>query len=156
MTYDTYRMIFIVGLIASIALSVIAIILFFAFKIPAIIGYLTGSTEKKGVERIKKENQTTEKKSATTEKIVTAKNLKIVNNETVVLSQNSENETMVLAQGIKEGNETTILTNNLPEKNVTGKLAQIEDKEIKNNRENVIFKIVLDITYIHTDEIIDV
>ena len=39
---------------------------------------------------------------------------------------------------------------------MTGKLAQIEDKEIKNNRENVIFKIVLDITYIHTDEIIDV
>lgn len=57
MTYDVYRYIFIIGAgLAGLSL-VIAVILFFALKIPSVIGDLTGSTARKAIESIRNQNE---------------------------------------------------------------------------------------------------
>ena len=52
-SYDQYHSIFIIGLIMAGVFLVVSAILFFVLRIPAVIGYLSGSTAKKAIEEIK-------------------------------------------------------------------------------------------------------
>lgn len=56
MTYDIYRMIFIVCAILSIVMLVVSIILFIALKIPTVIGDLTGANARKAIANIRSQN----------------------------------------------------------------------------------------------------
>ena len=47
MTYDIYRLIFIVGSIAGAVMFVVSVILFITLKIPNVIGDLTGRNAKR-------------------------------------------------------------------------------------------------------------
>lgn len=57
MTYDIYRLIFIVGSIACAVMFVVSVILFITLKIPNVIGDLTGRNAKKAIENIRKQNE---------------------------------------------------------------------------------------------------
>ena len=57
MTYDIYRLIFIVGFIACAVMFVVSVILFITLKIPNVIGDLTGRNAKKAIENIRKQNE---------------------------------------------------------------------------------------------------
>ena len=63
MTYEIYNYIFIGAAIASGILLVVSIVLFFMLDIPKVIGDLTGSNAKKGIEDIRKQNEATGDKS---------------------------------------------------------------------------------------------
>ena len=63
MTYEIYNYIFIGAAIASGILLVVSIVLFFMLDIPKVIGDLTGSNAKKGIESIRKQNEATGDKS---------------------------------------------------------------------------------------------
>ena len=57
MTYDIYKLIFIVGAIACAVMFVVSVILFITLKIPNVIGDLTGRNAKKAIENIRKQNE---------------------------------------------------------------------------------------------------
>ena len=57
MTYDIYRLIFIVGAIWCAVMFVVSVILFITLKIPNVIGDLTGRNAKKAIENIRKQNE---------------------------------------------------------------------------------------------------
>ena len=117
MSYDTYRLIFIGAAIACGVMFLVSVTLFFVFKIPNIIGNLTGRNAKKAIEDIKRQNESyaySDKTNALngkkkiTEKISTARLDNI--GETTVLGNNGEDETTVLGNSGED--ETTVLGNN--------------------------------------------
>lgn len=57
MTYEMYRMIYLVALIAGCIMAVTAIVLFFTLQIPRVIGDLTGRTARRAIEDIRKQNE---------------------------------------------------------------------------------------------------
>ena len=92
MTYEIYQYIFYGSLIMCIIMLVLSIILFFVFKIPKIVGFLTGATARKAIKSI---NEHTEKSMSQRLKQTTV--LKQRGNETTVLLQMSSlEETSVL------------------------------------------------------------
>lgn len=56
-TYEMYRYIFIGGLILAIVMAVTAILLFILFRIPKVIGDLSGSNARKAIENIRNSNE---------------------------------------------------------------------------------------------------
>ncbi len=139
MSYDTYRLIFIGAAIACGVMSLVSVTLFFVFKIPNIIGNLTGRNAKKAIEDIKRQNESyaySDKANALngkkkiTEKISTAR----LDNmgETTVLGYNGEDETTVL--GNSGTDETTVLGNNgTDETTVLGYSGEDEITVLGNN-----------------------
>ncbi len=59
MTYEIYRSVFIGGVVFSTIMFLISVTLFFVFKIPKIIGNLSGSTAKKAIRQIREQNEYT-------------------------------------------------------------------------------------------------
>lgn len=59
MTYEIYRYIFLGGAILSGIMTAVAIALFFALKIPSVIGDLTGANARKAIENIRSQNENT-------------------------------------------------------------------------------------------------
>lgn len=55
MTYETYRMLFMMGAIAAAVMLTLSVMLFFLLHIPAVIGYITGRTARKAVESMQSE-----------------------------------------------------------------------------------------------------
>ena len=139
MSYDTYRLIFIGAAIACGVIFLVSVTLFFVFKIPNIIGNLTGRNAKKAIEDIKRQNESyaySDKANALngkkkiTEKISTARLDNI--GETTVLGYNGEDETTVL--GNSGTDETTVLGNNgTDETTVLGYSGEDEITVLGNN-----------------------
>ncbi len=139
MSYDIYRLIFIGAAIACGVMFLVSVTLFFVFKIPNIIGNLTGRNAKKAIEDIKRQNESyaySDKTNALngkkkiTEKISTAR----LDNmgETTVLGYNGEDETTVLGNNGED--ETTILGNNgTDETTVLGNSGTDETTVLGNN-----------------------
>ena len=139
MSYDTYRLIFIGAAIACGVMFLVSVTLFFVFKIPNIIGNLTGRNAKKAIEDIKRQNESyaySDKANALngkkkiTEKISTARLDNI--GETTVLGYNGEDETTVLGNSGED--ETTVLGNNgTDETTVLGYSGEDEITVLGNN-----------------------
>ena len=121
MSYDIYRLIFIGAAIACGVMFLVSVILFIVFKIPNIIGNLTGHSAKKAIEDIKKQHNESyvingeaneshlNGKKKITEKISTAR-LDRAEETTVLGNGNSRvEETTILGNGNSRVNETTIL-----------------------------------------------
>ena len=165
MSYDTYRLIFIGAAIACGVMFLVSVTLFFVFKIPNIIGNLTGRNAKKAIEDIKRQNESyaySDKANALngikkiTEKISTARLDNI--GETTVLGYNGEDETTVLGNNGED--ETTVLGNNGEDKTtVLGNNGEDETivlgysgelpKQMMSNAE---FIVTEEIRFIHTKE----
>ncbi len=153
MSYDTYRLIFIGAAIACGVMFLVSVTLFFVFKIPNIIGNLTGRNAKKAIEDIKRQNESyaySDKANALngkkkiTEKISTARLDNI--GETTVLGYNGEDETTVLGNngtdettvlGYSGEDEITVLGNNGEDKTtVLGNNGTDETTVLGNNGED--------------------
>ena len=142
MSYDTYRLIFIGAAIACGVMFLVSVTLFFVFKIPNIIGNLTGRNAKKAIEDIKRQNESyaySDKANALngkkkiTEKISTARLDGI--GETTVLGYNGEDETTIL--GNNGTDETTVLGNNgTDETTVLGNNGEDKTTVLGNNGED--------------------
>ena len=63
MTYDTYRIIFIAGLILSIVMLLLTVLIFFLLNIKSAIGDITGSSKRKAIEGKGKTKKEAQKKS---------------------------------------------------------------------------------------------
>lgn len=158
----TNEIMFYGGMIAAILFGVGAIILFFVFRIYAVIGELTGITAKRSIRKIQKEGYEGKSKMRAirenTDKIVTKRgrttrrlqpktNEQValenqtlhqnVNDETVVLHQNVNNETVVLNQNLEDG--TTVLHQNVEEGTTVLQQPQIR------------FEVVEDVVVTHSD-----
>ncbi len=171
MSYDNYRMIFMLAAIIAIIFLVATIILFFALHIPRVIGDLTGSTARKAIKNIREQNiQTGDKvfrsskvnidRGKVTDKISPSGRLfkplgdsgygmktekistQILENTAASDFNNEFGETTLLAT---ESGETVVLS---PELLKTGKIIDLEE-----NVEGSYFIIEQEITFIHTDEI---
>ena len=121
MSYDIYRLIFIGAAIACGVMFLVSVTLFIVFKIPNIIGNLTGHSAKKAIEDIKKQQNESyvingeaneshlNGKKKITEKISTAR-LDRAEETTVLGNGNSRvEETTILGNGNSRVEETTIL-----------------------------------------------
>lgn len=59
LTYDQFRLIFLVGAGLAILFLLVTVILFFALRIPSVIGDLSGATARKAIENIRNQNEST-------------------------------------------------------------------------------------------------
>lgn len=147
------------GMIGAVLFGIGAVILFFVFRIYAVIGELTGITAKRSIRKIQKEGyegkskirairentdkivtkrgRTTGKLQPKTKKQMAVDNQK-VNDETIVLNQKVNDETIVLNQ--KSENETTVLQQNVGEETTVLQQPYIQ------------FEVVEDVVITHSDE----
>ena len=167
MSYDTYRLIFIGAAIACGVMFLVSVTLFFVFKIPNIIGNLTGRNAKKAIEDIKRQNESyvySDKTNANalnckkkiTEKISTARLDNV--DETTVLGDNGTDETMVLGNngtdettvlGNNGTDETTVLGNNGTDETILlGYSGELPKQMVRD----AAFAVTEEIRFIHTNE----
>ena len=125
MTYEIYQYIFYGSLIMCIIMLVLSIILFFVFKIPKIVGFLTGATARKAIKSINEHTEQSmsqrlkHKKGKAHNEIDFSSSGKLMKKTNVSMDSDSPvtekfktaslapyNETTVLKQ---RGNETTVL-----------------------------------------------
>lgn len=184
MTYEIYRYIFIGGAILAGILLLVTVLLFVVLKIPTVIGDLTGATAKKAIENIRNQNevsgdktykssQVNSERGKLTDKISMSGNLirngsgviggamateKIGTQQLPVQPQADEttvlgtNETTVLGMG---GNETTVLNVSSGETDVLSMNSGAGETTVLESMQPDIFEIEYEITYIHTDEVIN-
>ena len=160
MSYEIYRYIFYGGAILATVMLAITVILFFVYKIPTVIGDLTGANARKAIENIRNQNensgdklyktsQVNRERGKITDKISPSGNL--LRGDTDALGggamatekigmQESAPETTVLSTA----NETVVLDSNVDETTVLDAQSNIAP----------LFRIEYEITYIHSDEVI--
>ena len=142
MTYEIYRYIFIVAAILCGTMTITAVILFVLLKIPKVIGDLTGRTAKKAIENIRNQNESADIKGNKNffvdkeRKKATGKISSQKSGQSNITLPDSNNKTAILSESAKETGKTTLLN--------------------RKKVEESTFKILYDITFIHTDEIIHV
>ena len=163
MTYDAYRYIFLGASIACGIMIVISGILFFALKIPRVIGDLTGHTARKAIEDIRKQNVASGDKSykssavnlqrgKLTDKITQSG--KLIKRTETPFGTGVITERLKGQQNLSCSEETSLLevtqetTVLYPETGETTVLATPE-----NDQERAFF-IEYEITFIHTNEVI--
>lgn len=129
MTYEQYRQLFMIAAILGVILFFISLILFFVFKIPNVIGDLSGATARKAINSIREKNEHNSENLLQMKPANGEKRRLTEGNRTQILK---DTETTVLREKV---NETTCLT-----------------QEIEPEQD--IFSIQYDITFIHTNELI--
>lgn len=161
MTYDIYRYIFIGAAILCGIMLIVAVLLFIFLNIPKIISDLSGATARKAIKNIREQNEATgdktykvsafnEARGKLTDKISASGNLiqqhqpqmRLGIDTTKIDTQELElagNETTVLGGA----NETTVLS------------AESFAGETTVIGESTEFTVEYEITFIHTDEVID-
>ena len=169
MTYEIYRYIFLGGAILAGVMLLVSVIVFFLFRIPTVIGDLTGANARKAIENIRNQNENTgdkiyrsshvnRERGKLTDKISPSGRLikdpshslhgamSTENISTQKLHvENVSSETTVLPEESFVGSETTVLSST-----DTANETTVLDVQTFNNK----FAIEYEITYIHTDEII--
>lgn len=172
MSYEVYRYIFWGGAILAIIMLIVSIILFVVLKIPTVIGDLTGSNARKAIEDIRRQNSNSGQKTyrsshvnrergRVTDKISASGTL--IKNPTHTLHGSMETEkiqtqkiiptmvapdTTVLNNERQFNNETTVLDVHQP-------FCSEETSVLNQNVNENYFEIVKDITYVHSNEVID-
>lgn len=126
---EKYELFSKIGYISAIIFLLIAIILFFVLKITRVFGYLTGITRRKAISKIKKKNENDEN-DFITDKINGVGNRRRYTAKIGNVDITSKIVTVQLHNAY-ESSETTLLEQN----------HNISEK----------FKIIKDITYIHTN-----
>ena len=172
MSYDTYRLIFIGAAIACGVMFLVSVILFIVFKIPNIIGNLTGHSAKKAIEDIKKQQNESyvingeaneshlNGKKKITEKISTAR-LDRAEETTVLGNGNSRvDETTILGDGNSNVEETIMLGYNGTEETTLLGNGRVDETAVLGNGitefstvpGNAMFIVTEEIRFIHTEE----
>lgn len=163
MSYEMYRYIFIGGLVLAIVMLLATVAIFFLLDIKSVIGYLTGRSERKGIEDIQKRNESGLRTKKSNEKNsdqdssfrVTSGSLNTTKikvqdrydsyeaGETEHLPYSSVEETTYLNESA--GTETTVLNN---------MASQFVLPCVVNEKYAGQFWVEEDVTYVHSGEII--
>ena len=158
MTYEIYQYIFYGSLIMCIIMLVLSIILFFVFKIPKIVGFLTGATARKAIKSINEHTEQSmsqrlkQKKGKLHNEIDFSSSGKLMKKTNVSMDSDSPVTEKFKTASLAPYNETTVLL----------QMSSLEETSVLNNKagtdngsEPKEFAIIYDITYIWTDEIIN-
>lgn len=160
MSYEIYRYIFYGGAILAGVMLVVTVILFFVYKIPTVIGDLTGANARKAIENIRNQNessgdklyktsQVNRERGKLTDKISPSGSLMkdpsghfagAMATEKISTQELPPEETTVL----DVANETTVL-----DTSGTGETTLLDAVDTPAT-----FQIEFEITFIHTDEVI--
>lgn len=125
MTYEVYRIIFISAGIMAGILLFLAIVLFFGLNIPKLIGDLTGRNAQKAIQNIREKNKISVNSISKKKKHI---NMESNNVETITQKLSKQPDSLTSSQ------ETVLLNMPLAVSTVS---------------------IITDITFIHTNEVID-
>lgn len=163
MTYETFRYVFYGGAILGAIMLILSIALFFLYKIPNVIGDLTGKNAKKAIAAIRSQNESTGNKlyksskvnaerGRLTDKISPSGNL--IQQDNNIINGGAMNTEKISTQELppEMTDETTVL-NHENETTVLDYIAgetTVLDQAINEQP----FVIEYEITLIHTDEII--
>ena len=151
MTYEIYRYIFIGAAILCGIMAVTSVFLFFFLKIPRVIGDLTGSTARKAIEEIRQQNENSghktyktslvnQERGKLTDKISPSGNLYPAG--TAPLAGAMATEKIGTQQLEYTSNETELLSD-----------IGSEETSVLSNVNT--FAIEYEITFIHTEEVIE-
>lgn len=159
MTYELYRYIFIGGLVLSVVMLAVTFLIFFLFKIKAAIGDITGSSKRKAIENIYNKNITRD-----SNKKVAVK-LDYENQTTTAKTSEESAETAKISPQDRydslEASETTVLntptgsetTASNAETETVPSTQPVSAYEQASNI-NADFIIEVDITYVHSNEVV--
>lgn len=161
MTYDIYRYIFYGGAALAVIMLVVSVILFFVYKIPSVIGDLTGSTARKAIEDIRNQNessgnkvhktsQVNRERGKLTDKISPSGSL--LKNPSEAIGGAMATEKISTQELTSEHYETTVLE--VSDETTILEQSAYETTVLTSVLNTVQFVIEYEITYIHTDEII--
>lgn len=173
MTYDIYRYIFIGAAILCGIMFIVSVLVFIFLKIPKVISDLSGATAKKAIKNIREQNEASGDKGyqvsafnkargKLTDKISPSGNviehyrmqMAAVGTTKIDTQELPANETSIL----ELNNETTVLDNQgVGETSVLSEISSAKETTVLSETVNgSAFIIEYDITFIHTDEIIEV
>lgn len=172
--YDAYQLIFLGGLILSGLFLVTTVILFFVLKIPRVIGDLSGANARKAIEEIRSQNEQsgekTYKPSAVnrergkiTDKMTRSGKLIKTPSAGIGGHQTAKISTMELDTEMLPAEETTVLSQPASETTVLGAAAAGETMLLQPEPAyasapqpvaNTVFAVEMEITYIHSNEVI--
>lgn len=163
MSYEIYRYIFYGGAILAAVMLVVTVILFFVYKIPTVIGDLTGANARKAIENIRNQNessgdklyktsQVNRERGKLTDKISPSGSL--MRDPSGVLGGGAMATEKISTQELPpEANETTVLD---AANETTVLNSEFGETTLLDAQSDVapVFQIEYEITYIHTDEVI--
>lgn len=164
MSYEIYRYIFYGGAILAGVMLVATVILFFVYKIPTVIGDLTGANARKAIENIRNQNessgdklyktsQVNRERGKLTDKISPSGSL--MREPSGVLGGGAMATEKISTQELPpEANETTVLDAVTDETTVLSTESGGETTVLSQDEQPVVFQIEYEITFIHTDEVI--
>lgn len=185
MTYEIYRYIFYGGMALSAAMLVTSIVLFIVLRIPNVIGDLTGANARKAIENIRSQNEESgaknykpsavnQERGKVTEKMTKSGRLIKNNTGPIAGHKTAKISTMKLDPECLPADETTVLSEPAPETTVlsapasettvlqpemggseTTVLDQFYAASAPVAEQPAVFSIDLEITYIHTIEVIE-
>ena len=169
MSYEIYRYIFYGGAILAAVMLAVTVLLFFVYKIPTVIGDLTGANARKAIENIRNQNessgdklyktsQVNRERGKLTDKISPSGSLMrdpsgILGGGAMATEKISTQELpQVDETSVLESNETTVLSAN--ETTVLDTSGAGETTVLVAEDIPAVFQIEYEITFIHTDEVI--
>ena len=159
--YEFYRYLFYGGAVLAIIMLIVAVIIFFVFKIPSVIGDITGSNARKAIENIRNQSENSTYKPSIPNRERKSITDKISRSDSVIQPPSEEFTGSMVTQELPKINETTVLSSNettvlspnettlLSNYNVEGKQEPTTQSRAFDN-----FKIEYEITYVHTNEVI--
>jgi len=169
LSYEIYRYIFYGGAILAAVMLAVTVLLFFVYKIPTVIGDLTGANARKAIENIRNQNessgdklyktsQVNRERGKLTDKISPSGSLMrdpsgILGGGAMATEKISTQELpQVDETTVLESNETTVLSAN--ETTVLDTSGAGETTVLVAEDIPAVFQIEYEITFIHTDEVI--
>lgn len=158
MVYETYRYIFIGGAVLAIAMLIVTILLFFLLHIPGVFGDLSGRNQRKAIEQIRSQNAKTGNTMSLSTKLTVArkKQTRKMTNTVRLPNQPASVPPAVAVTPPPPEPETTVLDCpepaaapvDLPQE--SGMTTVLAKKSADGSVE-----IAFEITFIHTDEVIE-
>lgn len=139
MTYEIYQYIFYGSLIMCIIMLVLSIILFFVFKIPKIVGFLTGATARKAIKSINEHTEQSmsqrlkQKKGKLYNEIDFSSSGKLMKKTNVSMDSDSPVTEKFKTASLVPYNETTVLKQRGDETTVLSQMSSLEETSVLNN-----------------------
>lgn len=156
---DILHMISVISFVAAGVFVVVAIVIWFAFKIPSVMGDLSGRTARKSIERMRQNNERTGNKSyKTSERNLERGKLTGTMEGINGTSMNSNEETGLLNENLArnyEVQETSLLIDGSTEPlEILGETAPLEVTSKQNVRppSSIYVQLIDEIMLVHTEE----
>lgn len=140
MTYEIYQYIFYGSLIMCIIMLVLSIILFFVFKIPKIVGFLTGATARKAIKSINEHTEQSmsqrlkQKKGKLHNEIDFSSSGKLMKKTNVSMDSDSPVTEKFKTASLAPYNETMVLNQRANETTVLLQMSSLEETSVLNNK----------------------